>query len=100
MTDKDPHADVRRDVCQFADDRLSDAQRLDFVHQLLQREMAQARIHLDRIQRVAAALDDEDRQTPEVARALADIAGDSAARTRFLEFARDAGQLRQALGLR
>ena len=92
MTDKDPHADVRRDVCQFADDRLSDAQRLGFVHELLQREMAQARIHLDRIQRVAAALDDEDRQTPEVARALADIAGDSAARTRFLEFARDADQ--------
>ncbi len=52
MTDEDPHADVRRDVCQFADDRLSDAQKLDFVHQILQRPTAEARIHLDRIQRL------------------------------------------------
>lgn len=90
MTDQDPHAAVRRDVCQFADDRLSDATRLGFVHQLLQREMAEARIHLDRIQTYVKVLNDPARRTPEVARALADIAGDTAARARFLDFARDA----------
>jgi len=52
MTDKDPHVEARRDMCQFADERLSDAAKLAFVHQLLfQRHMAEARLHLDRIQR-------------------------------------------------
>jgi hypothetical protein len=90
MTDKDPHADVRRDVCQFVDDRLSDAQRLGFVHELLQREMAEARVHLDRIQRYTKALEDPLRHTPEVAQALATIARDDGTRERYLAFARDA----------
>ncbi|MBK6472090.1 MAG: hypothetical protein IPF94_15695 [Betaproteobacteria bacterium] len=92
MTDQDPHAAVRRDVCQFADDRLSDVTRLEFVHRLLQREIAEARIYLDRIQRYATALDDPARRTPEVVRALADITHDAATRKRFLDFARDADQ--------
>ena len=90
LTDQDPQAAVRRDVCQFADDRSSDAKKLAFVHQLLQRRMAETRIHLDRIQRHAKALDDPVRRTAEVGQALADIAGDHAARARFLAFARDA----------
>jgi hypothetical protein len=90
MTDQDPHAAVRRDVCQFADDRLPDAKKLGFVHQLLQRPTAEARVHLDRIDRYATSLDDPARRTPEVAQALAAIAGDAEARARFLDFARDA----------
>ena len=90
MTDQDPHAAVRRDVCQFADDRLSDVKRLTFIHQLLQRNTAETRIHLDRIQKSVKALDDPARQTPEVDRARAAIASDAAARARFLDFARDA----------
>ena len=92
MTDKDPHAGVRRDVCQFVDDRLPDASKLDFVHQLLQRRSAEARIHLDRIQRYTTALGDPARRTPEVEEALANIARDADARARFLAFARDADQ--------
>ena len=92
MTDRDPHAAVRRDVCQFADERLTDPQRIGFVHQLLQRDTAQARVHLDRIQRFAKALEDPARRTPAVAQALAGIAGDASARERFLGFARDADQ--------
>ena len=83
---------MRRDVCQFADDRCPDAKKLDFVHQLLQRPTAEARIHLDRIDRYATALDDPARRTPEVAQALEDIARDADARARFLDFARDADQ--------
>ncbi len=93
MTDKDPHVDVRRDVCQFADDRLSDAKKLAFVHHLLQQRTAEARIYLDRIDRFTTTLDDPARRTPQVAQALSDIAGDAAARKRFLEFARDADQV-------
>lgn len=89
LTDRDPHAAMRHDVCQFADDRLPDANKLDFVHQLLQRETAEARIYLDRIQRLATALQSPARRTPEVTHELAQIAGDAAARKRFLDFARD-----------
>lgn len=90
MTDQDPQADVRRDVCRFVDDRISDVQRLGFVHELLQREMGQARVHLDRLQRYTKALQDPARQTPEVAQALAAIARDVQTHARYLAFARDA----------
>ena len=92
ITDKDPQADVRQDVCRFVDDRLSDPERLAFVHKLLQREMAQARVHLDRIERYTKALAGPARRTPEVAGALDIIGRDAASRARFLDFARDADQ--------
>jgi hypothetical protein len=89
MNERDPRAAVRHDVCQFVDDRLSDAQRLAFVHGLLQRQMAQARIHLDRLQRYTAVLNDPARRTPEVRQALSQIASDKPVRADFLDFARD-----------
>jgi hypothetical protein len=92
MTKRDAHADVRSDVCHFADDRLSDADKLAFVRQLLQRQMPDVRVYLDRIQRTLSALDEPGRRSPEVTEALDAIAGDTAARTRFLDFARDADQ--------
>jgi hypothetical protein len=90
MTDADPQAAIRRDVCQFADERLTDAQRLRFVHQLLQRRMAEVRMYLDRIEAYAATLGKRNGQSPDVAQALGEIANDHAARDRYLEFARDA----------
>jgi hypothetical protein len=92
LRDSDPYAAHRRDVCQFANDRLSPAQKLAFVHQLLNREMAEVRSFLDRIEKYTASLSDAERQAPEVARALDGIARDGAARTRYLDFARDADQ--------
>ena len=41
MTDNDPNAAVRRDVCQFADERVSDLDKLGFVHELLKRPVSQ-----------------------------------------------------------
>jgi hypothetical protein len=93
MAEDDPHADMRHDVCKFADDRLSDAQRLAFVHQLLQRPTAESRMLLDRVEGYVAALDDGTRQQPEVAQALEAIAHDAGTRARYLAFARDADQL-------
>jgi hypothetical protein len=90
MTAADPHAAVRKDMCQFADDRLSDAQKLQFVHRLLQRPTAEARMFLDRIERYTASLDANERKAPDVAQALEAIARDASARDRFLAFARDA----------
>ena len=92
MTDRDPHAAVRDDVCRFANDRSSDADKVGFVHQLLQRESGQARVHLDRIQRLASLLEKPERRTPAVTQAFADIADDGATRERYLDFARDADQ--------
>lgn len=92
MTDQDPHAPMRHDVCQFVDDRIPDAQRLAFVHQILQRDVAQARVHLDRIQRVAARFARQPPPTQVVRLAMNRIADDGEARQRFLAFARDADQ--------
>jgi hypothetical protein len=88
----DPNAGFRRDVCQFADDRRSSAERVDFVHQVMRRDMAEVRMFLDHLERYSASLAETERQSPSVSRALAEIAGDEAARTRYLEFARDADQ--------
>jgi hypothetical protein len=92
LTGSDPQAAVRQDMCRLADDRLTEAQKLRFVHQVLQRPTAEARMWLHRIEKYAAALDPKERQAPEVARELDAIAQDAEARRRFLEFARDADQ--------
>jgi hypothetical protein len=91
-SDSDRHAGYRQDVCHFSDDRLSAAQKLAFVHQLLGREMAEVRMFLDHIEKYASSLSDTERQEPTVARALDEIARDEAARTRYLDFMRDADQ--------
>ena len=91
-SDSDANAGFRQDVCHFSDDRLSTAQKLGFVHQLLGREMAEVRMFLDYIEKYAAGLSETERQAPAVARVLAEIAGDEATRTRYLDFARDADQ--------
>jgi len=88
-TDADSDAGFRRDVCQFFDDRLSIAQKLDFVHRLLNRDMAEVRMFLDRIENYSAFWIDTVRQTPAVARALDEIANDQPARDRYLDFARN-----------
>jgi hypothetical protein len=92
LSDSDPGAGFRRDVCHFSDDRLSSAQKVGFVHELLDREMAEVRMFLDHIEKYSASLSEIERQAPQVSRALEEIARDEAARVRYLEFARDADQ--------
>jgi hypothetical protein len=92
LRDSDPRAAYGRDVCEFSNDRSSPAQKLGFVHQLLNREMAEVRMFLDRIERYTASLSETELESPAVARALDEIARDETARTRYLDFARDADQ--------
>jgi len=92
LRDSEPQSDFRRDVCHFSDDRLSAAQRLEFVHELLSRQAAEVRMFLDYIEKEIASLKANDRETPQIARALSAIAGDRAARARFIDFARDADE--------
>ena len=92
LNDSDPQARFRSDVCRFADDRLSPAQKVGFVHELLRREMAEVRMFFDHIEKFWLSLSQSDRQMPAVSRALDDLARDRAARDRYLDFARDADQ--------
>jgi hypothetical protein len=92
LSDADPSAAHRKDVCQFADDRLTPGRKLEFVHQLLGRDMAEVRLFLERIEKYTTSLTDDERQTPAVAEALDRIARDGSAKTRYLEFARDADE--------
>src|SRR6266571_3278743 len=65
-SDSDPNAGFRKDVCQFADDRLSSAERVDFVHQVMRRDMAEVRMFLDHLERYSASLAETERQSPSV----------------------------------
>jgi len=89
-TDADPQAGYRRDMCAFADDRLSAPKRASFVHALLDRDMAEVRTFLEPLEKYAGSLDDSARHTPEVSKVLDEIAADAHAKERWLVFARDA----------
>ena len=89
LTGADPRLAARAEVCQFVDDRLASAQKLDAVHRILGRDMAEVRMLFDRIEKFTGGLDDATRADPAVARALAAIAGDLPARERYLGFARN-----------
>jgi hypothetical protein len=90
LTDADPHAGFRRDMCAFADDAPSDAQKVAFLHQVLKRDITDVRMLLEHLERYTDTLGPAQRRAPGVAAALAAIERDEAARARFLEFARDA----------
>ena len=86
--DTDADAAHRRDVCHFSDDRLSAAQKLDFVHTLLHRNMAEVRMFLDHLEKYSPALVDTTRAQAQAAQALDRIATDKGARDRYFTFMR------------
>ena len=89
LTDADPHAGFRRDMCGFADDRPSDAQKVAFMHEVLQRDVTDVRMFLDHLERYAGSIGVAQRHVPEVAAALGAIERDRLTRDRYLAFARD-----------
>ena len=90
LSDSDPRAKHRREVCQFIDDRLTPADKLVFIHGLLRRDMAEVRMFLERIESLFAALTPADRNDQRFIAAHAAIAQDVAARDAFMRFAGDA----------
>jgi hypothetical protein len=92
LTAADPHASLRSDVCGFADERPSDAQKVDYLHDVLRRDVTDVRMFLDHLERYAGSLDATRRAMPATAAALASIERDQATRDRFLGFARDADE--------
>lgn len=92
LTDADPNADFRSEVCGLVDEGPSAAQKIGFMHTLLQRDPADVRMVLNHLERHAASISPAQRQRPDVAVALAAIESDHRSRERFLEFARDADE--------
>ena len=86
------HSSYREEACRFVDERLSPAQKLDFVHAILRRDPPEARIFLDRIERFLPTLSEDERKESPAAEALGAIGRDQAARERFIRFARDTDQ--------
>jgi hypothetical protein len=92
LTEADPHAPFRDDMCAFADLEPSQAQKLRYLHAVLQRDMTQVRMLFDHLERYMASLSPDQRQRPEAMAALAAIEADGPARERYLAFARDADE--------
>ncbi|HJU24014.1 MAG TPA: hypothetical protein VJ891_16025 [Casimicrobiaceae bacterium] len=86
-TSGDPQDAYRRDVCTFADDRVSAAARAEFVHALLRRDAAEARMFLDPLEKYVSTIDAAD-HPPDVSKPLAQIAHDADAKARWLTLAR------------
>jgi hypothetical protein len=92
LDDDDPRAGFRSDACHFSDDRLGAAQKVSFMHELMRRDMAEVRMFLHHLEKYSASLDRTAREKPDVSAALGDLSHDAAARSRYLEFARDADE--------
>jgi hypothetical protein len=92
MNDADKRAGLRRDLCQFVDDRVPAARKVEFVHHVLQRDPAEIRMFLDHLERYSSKLGAAGLRGPDTLGALDTIARDEPARDRYLEFARDADE--------
>ena len=90
LSELDPQAEHRRDICRLVDERVSTARKINFMHSILGREMGEVRMFLDRLERYAATLDNGVRAQSDVATALDVMASDDPSRNRYLEFARSA----------
>jgi len=86
----EPQYAYRSEVCQFFDERRGGADKLRFVHRLLQGDMVRARGFFKRIEKLLAAVPPEEKASPAFDQALAEISADDAARERFLAFERNA----------
>ncbi|MES2936403.1 MAG: hypothetical protein V4864_01895 [Pseudomonadota bacterium] len=90
LTAAEPQARLRADACRFLDTRLTDLQKVEFMHQVLRRNMAEVRMFMGHLERYMASIGPVQRTKPETAAAFAAIAADATARDRYMIVARDA----------
>lgn len=88
LRERDAQAGYRDQVCQFFDERLAPAQKLDFVHQILDRKETEVRRFLDHIEKFTTSLSAAQQSAPTFAQQLNEIAGDDTARKRFVALMR------------
>lgn len=89
LRDGEPNADFRAQACRFYDDRESAGDKVATIHALMDRQVAEVRLSLERIEKFFATLSDADRASPRFASEIARLAGDMAARERYLDFVHD-----------
>ena len=88
MRETDRDAGYREQVCRFFDERVPPAKKLDFVHQILERNNNDVRRFLDRIEKFTTSLALPQRSEPAFAQTLDEISRDDASRTRYLALMR------------
>jgi hypothetical protein len=89
LSEGEQRAASRAEACRFVDQRLTTAQKIESVHTILGGDLGEARMQLDRIEKLATALGPVERSAPDVAEALSLIARDDSTRERYLRFARN-----------
>ena len=87
MRSSDPQGGYRREVCTFLDERPSPADKLEFIHRLLARDVVEARIFLDRIEQFFDGVSEGMQQEPAYRSALEAVTRDKPVRELFLAFA-------------
>ena len=80
----------RARICRFFDERLTQAAKLDHVHQLMRAEPPAA--YLKRIEKLLSGMSESERQSPGFLQALARVSADETTRGRFLAAARSTPQ--------
>ena len=85
----EPGADYRAEACRYYDDRITAAQRLAFVHEILARDMAEVRMAFDRIEKLLASLGETERGTPSFLAVRNAMVADGTTRDRYLAVARE-----------
>ena len=84
LRDGDREAPYREQVCRFFDERVTPAKKLDFVHQILERNNNDARRFLDQIEKFTTSLPPAQQAEAAFVQSLDEIARDDASRTRYL----------------
>ena len=88
LADFETRALARPQFCEFVNDRSTLADRVATVHGLIARDPAEARMLLERVEKVTQALTMELRAEPAIGEALSRAAADREVRERWLGFAR------------
>lgn len=88
LSASEPGADYRAEACRYHDDRVTPAQRLAFVHDLLGRDMTEVRMAFDRIERFLASLSEAQRSGADFLAVQGALAADGATRDRYLALTR------------
>ena len=80
----EPGADYRAEACRYYDDRITAAQRLAFVHEILARDMPEVRMAFDRIERFLASVGEAGRAEANFTAVQNALARDGATRDKYL----------------
>jgi hypothetical protein len=91
-------ASKRQDICTFYDERLAAAQKVEFVHGVLRRDMAEVRGYVERIEKLFESFNpvpvggtppgEDVRKSAAFVAAMERLSADRVARDRYLSFAR------------